>query len=116
MASTQKSPEKAIPLLCSVCPKAPKFSDVSHLLTHFNSKGHLHNLQQVKLRALSDIAASSQLAEFTNWYNKYNIDGLLADRLAAKDQKEANKKKRGRPVVTVRCPCSVSVQTTRLTN
>jgi hypothetical protein len=95
-AAADKAHEKSIPLLCTVCPKAPKFSDVSHLLTHFNSKGHLASLQQVKLRALGDIAASQQLADFSAWYNKYNIDGLLAERLAVKDQKEASKKKRNR--------------------
>ncbi len=101
MVPAEKSPEKSIPLICSVCPKVPKFSDVSHLLTHFNSKGHLHSLQQVKLRALSDMSASTQLADFTNWYNQYNIDGLLAGRLAAKEQKEANKKKRARSSASV---------------
>ena len=85
---------ETIPLHCSVCPREPKFSDVSHLLTHFNSKGHLHYLQQVKLRAISDPAASNQMQVFSTWYNKWNIDSLLADRLAAKDKKEASKKRK----------------------
>ena len=86
--------DEKILLHCSVCPKEPKFSDISHLLTHFNSKGHLHYLQQVKLRAISDPAASNQMQRFSTWYTRWNIDGLLADRLAAKDKKEAGKKRK----------------------
>ncbi|EGR50479.1 uncharacterized protein TRIREDRAFT_58774 [Trichoderma reesei QM6a] len=52
------SGSKQIPLLCTVCPESPRFSDVSHLLTHIASKGHLHHETQTKLKAHQDVAAS----------------------------------------------------------
>ncbi|EHK15673.1 uncharacterized protein TRIVIDRAFT_115953, partial [Trichoderma virens Gv29-8] len=52
------SGSKQIPLLCTVCPETPRFSDVSHLLTHIASKGHLHHETQTKLKAHQDISAS----------------------------------------------------------
>ena len=47
-----------IPLHCNVCPRKPDFSDVSHLLTHIASKGHLSNYYKLKIKATSDRAAA----------------------------------------------------------
>ncbi|KAH6978545.1 hypothetical protein EDB82DRAFT_477294 [Fusarium venenatum] len=52
------STNRQIPLSCFVCPETPRFSDVSHLLTHIASKGHLHHETQTKLKAHQDIAAA----------------------------------------------------------
>ncbi|EHK40892.1 hypothetical protein TRIATDRAFT_165088, partial [Trichoderma atroviride IMI 206040] len=57
------SSNKQIPLLCTVCPETPRFSDVSHLLTHIASKGHLHHETQTKLKSHQDIAASISLQQ-----------------------------------------------------
>ncbi|PKK43563.1 hypothetical protein CI102_13071 [Trichoderma harzianum] len=56
--SSSGSGSKQIPLHCTVCPETPRFSDVSHLLTHIASKGHLHHETQTKLKAHQDVAAS----------------------------------------------------------
>ncbi|KAI8676881.1 hypothetical protein NCS56_00577000 [Fusarium sp. Ph1] len=62
--SATNSANRQIPLLCSVCPDVPRFSDVSHLLTHIASKGHLHHETQTKLKAHQDIAASVALRRY----------------------------------------------------
>lgn len=84
----------AIPLTCSACPKKQKFSDISHLLTHINSKGHLHAHQLLKIRARNDPSASNSLQEYNKWYDDHGIEKLLADRLAQRDEKEAAGRKR----------------------
>ena len=84
----------AIPLSCTACPKRQKFSDISHLLTHINSKGHLHAHQLLKIRARNDAAAADILQQYNKWYDDNGIEKLLADRLAQRDEKEAGKKRR----------------------
>ncbi|PBP25812.1 type-2 protein geranylgeranyltransferase subunit beta [Diplocarpon rosae] len=78
-------------LRCSLCPKQPTFSDVSHLLTHVASKSHLAHRFNVELRARDDLAFRHKIEEFDMWYHLNNLDVLLSDRLAAKDQKKARK-------------------------
>ncbi|EKJ77026.1 hypothetical protein FPSE_02670 [Fusarium pseudograminearum CS3096] len=56
--NTASSTNRPIPLSCFVCPETPRFSDVSHLLTHIASKGHLHQETQTKLKAHQDITAA----------------------------------------------------------
>lgn len=87
---------KQIPLYCSVCPDHPRFSDVSHLLTHIASKGHLHHETQTKLKAHQDLTASIALQEYEQWYRDYSIEALLVERMKAKEVKEASRNKRGR--------------------
>lgn len=87
---------KRIPLLCTVCPDAPRFSDVSHLLTHIASKGHLHHETQTKLKAHQDISASVALQQYEQWYKENGIETLLVERMKAKQVKEAARTKRGR--------------------
>ncbi|KAM0462484.1 hypothetical protein ACHAPV_003961 [Trichoderma viride] len=90
------SSNKQIPLLCTVCPETPRFSDVSHLLTHIASKGHLHHETQTKLKAHQDIAASVSLQQYEQWYKENGIEGLLVERMKAKQLKEATRNKRAR--------------------
>ncbi|KAG6007414.1 hypothetical protein E4U21_006003 [Claviceps maximensis] len=90
------STNKAIPLLCTVCPEAPRFSDVSHLLTHIASKGHLHHETHTKLKAHQDIAASVTLQQYERWYKDNGIETLLVERMRAKQKKEAIKGSRTR--------------------
>ncbi|QSZ29962.1 hypothetical protein DSL72_004480 [Monilinia vaccinii-corymbosi] len=85
-----------IPLLCSICPKNPRFSDVSHLLTHTSSKAHLSNYFKLKIRAASELTAKVQLDNFEDWYDSYDLERLLSERLASKDQKKAAKDKKVR--------------------
>ncbi|PQE12631.1 Terpenoid cyclases prenyltransferase alpha-alpha toroid protein [Rutstroemia sp. NJR-2017a BBW] len=86
-----------IPLHCSICPKNPRFSDVSHLLTHTSSKAHLSNYFKLKIRAASEISAKVQLDKFEDWYANHDLERLLSDRLASKDQKKAAKDRKTKP-------------------
>ncbi|RFU73773.1 hypothetical protein TARUN_8473 [Trichoderma arundinaceum] len=94
--SSSGSGSKQIPLLCTVCPETPRFSDVSHLLTHIASKGHLHHETQTKLKAHQDISASVSLQQYEQWYKGNGIEGLLVERMKAKQLKEAARNKRAR--------------------
>lgn len=87
---------KSIPLLCTVCPEAPRFSDVSHLLTHIASKGHLHHEAQTRLKSHQDSAASLTLHQYEQWYREHGIEALLVERMKAKVIKEASRVKRSR--------------------
>lgn len=93
---TPISTSKAIPLLCSVCPDTPRFSDVSHLLTHIASKGHLHHETQTKLKAHQDIVSSVALQQYERWYKENGIESLLVERMKAKQKKEAVRSSRSR--------------------
>lgn len=78
-------------LHCTLCPKNPKFSDVSHLLTHISSKGHLANRFKLQIRSQGEVEARQRLVDFDYWYHTNNLDSLLSDRLAAKEQKKGRK-------------------------
>ncbi|KAL2883061.1 hypothetical protein SGCOL_001248 [Colletotrichum sp. CLE4] len=76
-----------IPLVCIVCPSTPRFSDLSHLLTHLSSKGHLQTQNDVRIRSNDDLAASEAIATYDKWYKNYGIERMLAERLKAKHEK-----------------------------
>jgi hypothetical protein len=90
--------EHNIDLQCTLCSKNPKFSDVSHLLTHISSKSHLAARFKLEIQAQSAHDARIKLDRFNIWYRTSNIDALLADRLSAKEHK---KTKKGRNVTTL---------------
>ncbi|KAF7515345.1 hypothetical protein G7054_g14618 [Neopestalotiopsis clavispora] len=69
-----------IPLICTICPKTSKFSDVSHLLTHIASKGHLSNMFKLDIAKVADADAQRRLDEYQAWFDQHNIRGLLQDR------------------------------------
>lgn len=91
---------KHIPLVCSVCPDSPRFSDVSHLLTHIASKGHLHHETQTKLKAHQDLASAVALQQYEQWYKEHGIERLLVERMRAKQVKEAARGRRPRSGAT----------------
>ncbi|KAK2750181.1 hypothetical protein FQN57_004677 [Myotisia sp. PD_48] len=82
-------------LKCNICPRKPNFSDVSHLLTHVSSKGHLSHYFKLQVRSHQEPKASQLLAAYDVWYEENNIAGLLSDRMLAKEAKtgrsQANK-------------------------
>lgn len=83
-----------IPLICYACPKQPRFSDQSHLLTHICSKSHLSALFSL---GLSEDAASQQRRDqYANWEKTYGIKTLLKGRQETKELKKQDKKKRQR--------------------
>lgn len=77
-------------LLCNICPKAPHFSDVSHLLTHVSSKAHLSHYFKLQVRSHQETHAGELLREYDQWYEVNNLANLLSDRMASK---EARKRK-----------------------
>lgn len=87
---------RKIPLLCTVCPDTPHFSDVSHLLTHISSKGHLHHETQTKLKSHQDDSASLALQRYEQWYREHGIEALLVARMKAKQVREAVRNRRCR--------------------
>lgn len=86
----------SIPLRCNLCPKKPNFSDLSHLLTHISSKSHLAHRFKVELKARTDRQAYEDVREYDEWCERYGINALLADRMAAKEQKKNPNSKRVR--------------------
>lgn len=95
MASAHAPPIASILLRCSICPKRPKFSDISHLLTHVASKGHLAQQFKTTVRASTDPAAREALRLYNEWYQKYGIEQLCANRLRTNESKK-RAKARGR--------------------
>lgn len=87
----------SIPLHCNICPKRPNFSDVSHLLTHVASKGHLSNYYKVKVRATNEEASRRLIESYDRWYSECNVEELMSERMSQKDKRRS----RARPAGTV---------------
>jgi hypothetical protein len=83
-------------LKCSICPKRPSFSDVSHLLTHVGSKGHLSHLHKLQVRSHQEISAGHELAAYDKWYQQHGLGQLLSERMLQKESKKGSK--RGRSI------------------
>ncbi|KAL1975890.1 hypothetical protein VTN31DRAFT_4282 [Thermomyces dupontii] len=71
-------------LRCIICPKQPRFTDVSHLLTHVASKAHLANYFKFEVRSREDHHARAVLAQYDHWYRVNNLAKQLADRHSSK--------------------------------
>jgi hypothetical protein len=98
MELVAKGDQSPIPLRCTLCPTKPNFSDLSHLLTHMASKSHLSHKFKVELRSKNDREAYENFRQYNDWYHRYDIDSLLAERIIAKDQKKSGR--RGRSATT----------------
>ena len=83
-------------LLCNICPKRPRFSDVSHLLTHVSSKAHLSFYFKLQVRSHQEPQAGKLLVEYDQWYKANNLAKLLSDRMASKETR--NRKRQGRVI------------------
>ncbi|KAI0102862.1 hypothetical protein GGR51DRAFT_562066 [Nemania sp. FL0031] len=94
-AHGQSTPPRAdqIPLVCFICPKNSNFSDLSHLLTHISSKGHLHNMFQLNLIREVDADAEVAITEFDAWYKHNDIGTLLRARKTAREQRDNNQRR-----------------------
>ncbi|KAL3478198.1 hypothetical protein BJX99DRAFT_256745 [Aspergillus californicus] len=84
-------------LLCNICPKRPKFSDVSHLLTHVASKAHLSHYFKLQVRSHQEPQAEALLDDYNQWYKFNNLANLLSDRMSSKDSRK--KKSQGKYTV-----------------
>lgn len=80
----------SVPLLCNICPKEPEFSDISHLLTHVASKGHLAQELKAKVRSRQDASIREKLDLYGHWYEKHQIEKLLSQRLILKESKDSS--------------------------
>ena len=80
-------------LKCSICPKQPSFSDVSHLLTHVSSKGHLSHLHKLQVRSHQEFEAGILLANYNQWYEQHGLAQLLSERMVTKQVKKAGRRK-----------------------
>ncbi|KAK4240770.1 hypothetical protein C8A03DRAFT_12898 [Achaetomium macrosporum] len=87
-----KGEAASIPLKCTLCPKKPNFSDLSHLLTHISSKSHLAHRFKAELKARDNEEAQDEVRQYDQWCERYGINGLLAERMAAKEQKKAGRR------------------------
>jgi hypothetical protein len=76
-----------IPLNCNICPRKDDFSDVSHLLTHIASKGHLSNYFKMKIRAGTSARDRALVEEYDAWYENFGLDELMSERLQQKEKK-----------------------------
>lgn len=76
-------------LTCKICTKKPTFSDVSHLLTHIGSKGHLAQLHKLQVKSHQDLAPALELASYNQWYQEHGLARLLSERLQHKEKKQA---------------------------
>jgi hypothetical protein len=79
-------------LTCIICPRVSKFSDLSHLLTHVSSKGHLAQLHRVEVRSRSDIGSGLLLHSYRQWHDQHGIGHLLSERMVMKEAKQAAKR------------------------
>jgi hypothetical protein len=86
---------QSIPLTCCICPKNSTFSDISHLLTHVSSKGHLAKKFNCELAANESEVARKTLQDFQIWYDKYNIRQLLQNRNQSRNQRVTKGRGRG---------------------
>lgn len=87
----------AADLLCIICPAQPRFSDVSHLLTHVSSKAHLSNNFKVQVRSHQDDAAATLLKEYNDWFTANKLQTLLSDRINSKDDRKKKRKSQTMP-------------------
>lgn len=78
----------SVPLNCNICPKEPEFSDISHLLTHVASKGHLSQYFKAQVRSRQDTSIRKKLEAYDRWYEKHQIEKLLSQRMLLKESKD----------------------------
>lgn len=87
---------QSMPLDCSICPKKPTFSDVSHLLTHIGSKGHLSHYYRLKIKANTDPASYALCDTYDRWYVNWGLEGLMSERMSLKDKKKPRSRNAGK--------------------
>ena len=104
----------SIPLLCNICPKHPDFSDISHLLTHVGSKGHLSHYFKAQVRSRQEPAVRQRLDTYDRWYAKYQIEKLLSQRMVLKESKEVKATWKANKMAAP-APLSTSVTSKRAT-
>ncbi|KAM0270454.1 hypothetical protein ACHAQH_009411 [Verticillium albo-atrum] len=93
-AAPSKTRNKAtFPLVCYLCENEPKYSDVSHLLTHLLSRGHARAKGNIEVRSHipGDTEAAEKFAAFQKWQDDNGIGALLSERFLDKNNKKREK-------------------------
>ena len=98
-----------IPLHCNICPKRPDFSDVSHLLTHIASKGHLSHYYKIKVKASTDHDSQQVVAEYDEWYDEWNVQELMRERMNQKERKQGGSNRSGSRRASAGVSCRLEV-------
>ncbi|KAI8964829.1 hypothetical protein F5Y11DRAFT_345028 [Daldinia sp. FL1419] len=93
--SPHRVDQGGIPLVCYACEKIPTFSDLSHLITHVSSKAHLLELYNLRIKSHGNDEYSARARRFHTWNETYNIDGLVRQRMEARDEKGVQPQRRG---------------------
>lgn len=83
-------------LQCIICPGQPRFSDVSHLLTHVSSKAHLAHYFTLQVRSHQENEALELLLEYDGWFGTNNLAQLLSERIGSKDDRKKKRKSQGK--------------------
>lgn len=86
----------SIPLHCNICPKKPNFSDVSHLLTHIASKGHLSHYYKVKVRSGTEDSSRRIIETYDRWYTEWNVEDLMSERMNQREKRRTRTRTSGR--------------------
>ena len=89
-------------LHCNICPKRPDFSDLSHLLTHVGSKGHLSHYFKAQVRSRQEPSVREQLRRYDQWYKENQLEKLLSQRLILKESKSVNNRIRATDKIQLR--------------
>lgn len=87
----------SIPLSCQICPKQPTFSDVSHMLTHVGSKGHLSHYFKAQVRSRQEPSMREQLIAYDAWYKENHVEKLLSRRMVLRDSKQQDPRRKVDP-------------------
>lgn len=61
---------------------------ISHLLTHISSKGHLSNYYKMKVKGSQDPASQQIIDDYDDWYEEHNLQDMMQERMAQKENKK----------------------------
>jgi len=89
----------SVPLHCNICPKKPRFSDVSHLLTHIASKGHLSHYYKIKVRSATEEESRRLIEAYDQWYADWNVENLMSERMSLKEKRRSRARPAGTTVL-----------------
>ncbi|KAJ5558302.1 hypothetical protein N7535_008515 [Penicillium sp. DV-2018c] len=78
-------------LLCVICPRKPKFSDISHLVTHAASKSHLSNQFKLSIRR-DDPDAVELLRQYDDFIKTHDLNEKLVARMKQTEDRKKKKK------------------------
>lgn len=97
LSLTRSTDPSQIPLVCFACTDEPRFSDLSHLLTHVGSKSHLSQVFELRIAGMTDEESAQRSRKFELWNSTYHIDRLVWQRREARGEKGDRSRRRSQP-------------------